>query len=134
LPSHRREEPNDAAIAPEGSVYGREQDNPHIVQVDPNGVVINTVGTFGTGTGQPVQPRGLAVDTAANLCAADCGSNRVAVFARVGAFLTEWGEASPNCEPRSPPFCDPTDSTNGFGPRVPRSAASTTGKRALASG
>jgi DNA-binding beta-propeller fold protein YncE len=86
--------PNDVAIAPDGSVYVSDEENHHIVHFDANGIVINGVGTFGTGPGQLIQPWGLVVDTAGNLYVADYGSSRVAVLAPDGAFLTEWGDLS----------------------------------------
>ncbi len=56
-----------------------------------SGVLVNSWGTAGTGSGQFNSPRHLAIDADDNVYVADFGNNRVQKFSSDGEFLTAWG-------------------------------------------
>src|SRR4051794_23007724 len=48
-------------------------------------------GGAGTGAGQLVTPRGIAIDGADNIYIADQNNNRIDEFSTTGAFVKAWG-------------------------------------------
>ena len=59
---------------------------------DPDGAYLGQFGTAGTGNGQFIDPRGIAIDpTSHNIVVADYGNNRVQIFSSAGDYLSQFG-------------------------------------------
>jgi len=54
---------------------------------------VSKFGSLGTGNGQLVSPRGIAIDSSGNLWVVDLGNNRVQEFNPKGEYLTQFGSA-----------------------------------------
>ncbi len=68
--------------------------NDRIEVYDPNGNYLRTLGISARGPGQLTAPRGLAIDPAGRLLAADTVGNRIETFAAgSGAFTGQWTTA-----------------------------------------
>jgi sugar lactone lactonase YvrE len=57
-----------------------------------SGSLLRVLGGFGDAPGKLNEPRGVAVDSQANIYTADSNNNRVVKFGRDGRFLKQWGE------------------------------------------
>ena len=62
-----------------------------IKQYDHNGKFITSIGSYGTGTGQFVRPKGIAVDKEANLFVVDAGFENTQMFNSKGQLLMFFG-------------------------------------------
>jgi DNA-binding beta-propeller fold protein YncE len=62
-----------------------------IKQYDRNGKFLTAIGSYGTGTGQFVRPKGIAVDKEANLFVVDAGFENTQMFNNKGQLLMYFG-------------------------------------------
>jgi sugar lactone lactonase YvrE len=69
----------------------------------PSPVYVGSVGTTGSGGGQLLGPKGLALDGKGNTLIADEGNNRIATFSESGGFVSVFGTlGSGNAQLKSP--------------------------------
>ncbi|HKA36572.1 MAG TPA: SMP-30/gluconolactonase/LRE family protein, partial [Thermoanaerobaculia bacterium] len=76
-----------AVVVSRDRVYVADTGNKRIVRFDRQGNKISEWGGNGIGTGQFVEPVGLAADSAGNIYVADTGNHRVQVFDADGKFV-----------------------------------------------
>jgi DNA-binding beta-propeller fold protein YncE len=83
--------PVSIAVDASGHVYVVCHEADHAVQkYSTNGKLLAEWGQRGSGPGQLLSPRGIAVDGAGNVYVADTGNHRVQKFRRDGAFVRAW--------------------------------------------
>ncbi|MFZ2456527.1 MAG: NHL repeat-containing protein [Candidatus Altiarchaeia archaeon] len=96
-----------------GTVYVADTGNNMIRLFQKNGSQIISFGKQGSGQGEFILPRSLAVDEAGNIFVADTGNNRVSVYDSQGMYVTGFGgincSTSINSRPLEAPgqFCSP---------------------------
>ena len=79
------------AIKQSGEVFVTDR-NTHCVAVfTPNGQMLRSFGTFGSGLGQFNHPCGLTLDGEGNILVADCWNHRIQKFTAQGQFLAAVG-------------------------------------------
>ena len=89
-----------SAVAPDDSIYVVDQGRTRIVKFSPDGQVLATWGSAGSGDGQFRDPTSVVVDPATNkVYVADPRNKRIQIFDQNGKFLSnwsvpEWGEAA----------------------------------------
>jgi hypothetical protein len=76
-----------AVVVSKDRVYVADTGNKRIVRFDRQGNKINEWGGNGIGSGQFVEPVGIAADSAGNIYVADTGNHRIQVFDGDGKFL-----------------------------------------------
>ena len=64
----------------------------HIQKFDANGRLISKWGGYGSGDGQFIRSRGIAIDNSGNVYVVDNGNNRIQKFDANGRFIRKWGE------------------------------------------
>jgi DNA-binding beta-propeller fold protein YncE len=83
--------PRRIAIGPDDSVYVVDQGRTRIVKFSPDGHVLSSWGSKGSGDGQFNDPTSVAVDsTSGKVYVADPINKRIQVFDQSGKFLTKW--------------------------------------------
>jgi DNA-binding beta-propeller fold protein YncE len=83
--------PRRIAIGPDDSVYVVDQGRTRIVKFSPDGHVLSSWGSKGSGDGQFNDPTSVAVDsTSGKVYVADPTNKRIQVFDQNGKFLTKW--------------------------------------------
>ena len=83
--------PRRIAIGPDDSVYVVDQGRTRIVKFSPDGHVLSSWGSKGSGDGQFNDPTSVAVDsTSGKVYVADPINKRIQVFDQNGKFLTKW--------------------------------------------
>jgi len=83
--------PRRIAIGPDDSVYVVDQGRTRIVKFSPDGHVLSSWGSKGSGDGQFNDPTSVAVDSTSNkVYVADPRNSRIQVFDPNGKFLTKW--------------------------------------------
>ncbi len=83
--------PRRIAIGPDDSVYIVDQGRTRIVKFSPDGHVLSSWGSKGSGDGQFNDPTSVAVDsTNGKVYVADPINKRIQVFDQSGKFLTKW--------------------------------------------
>jgi DNA-binding beta-propeller fold protein YncE len=83
--------PRRIAIGPDDSVYVVDQGRTRIVKFSPDGHVLSSWGSKGSGDGQFNDPTSVAVDsTNGKVYVADPINKRIQVFDQNGKFLTKW--------------------------------------------
>ena len=83
--------PRRIAIGPDDSVYVLDQGRTRIVKFSPDGHVLSSWGSKGSGDGQFNDPTSVAVDsTSGKVYVADPVNKRIQVFDQNGKFLTKW--------------------------------------------
>lgn len=99
-------EPNDVAVAPDGSIFVAEAHNDQyldqnattgvgrISKWSPDGKLIKTFGTYGYGPGQFRGAHALAFDSKGRLFVADRGNRRIQIFDQDGKHLDTWYQFS----------------------------------------
>ena len=89
--------PTQAAASPSGDIYvsdGYGQSRIHCLS--PEGELLRSWGSKGTGPGQFNTPHGICIDSRGRALVADRGNNRIQVFDADGIFLAEWPMPAPN--------------------------------------
>jgi DNA-binding beta-propeller fold protein YncE len=83
--------PRRIAIGPDDSIYVVDQGRARIVKFNPDGQVLTTWGSSGSGDGQFADHTSVAVDPTTNkVYVADPINRRIQVFDSDGKFLTKW--------------------------------------------
>jgi DNA-binding beta-propeller fold protein YncE len=83
--------PRRIAIGPDDSIYVVDQGHTRIVKFSPDGHVLSSWGSKGSGDGQFNDPTSVAVDsTSGKVYIADPINKRIHVFDQNGKFLTKW--------------------------------------------
>ena len=83
--------PRRIAIGPDDSIYVVDQGHTRIVKFSPDGHVLSSWGSKGSGDGQFNDPTSVAVDsTSGKVYVADPVNKRIQVFDQNGKFLTKW--------------------------------------------
>jgi tripartite motif-containing protein 71 len=80
-----------AAIEASGNAYVADTNNSRIEEVDSDGNLLRTWGSFGTAEGQFRDPAGIALDASGNVYVADLTNQRIDEFSPTGTFLRTWG-------------------------------------------
>lgn len=105
-PPHAFTEPNDVAVAPDGSIFVAEAHNDQYLDQNattgvgrvskwsPDGKLIKTFGTYGYGPGQFRGAHALAFDSKGRLFVADRGNRRIQIFDQNGTHLDTWYQFS----------------------------------------
>jgi peptidylglycine monooxygenase len=84
--------PTSAAIAPDGDIYVSDgYGNSVVHRFSADGRLKRTWGARGTGPGEFTTPHAVWIDPRDRVLVADRENNRVQIFDRNGAYLTEWG-------------------------------------------
>ena len=96
------EQPTDAAVGRDGSVYVMDGVNSRVAVFDGKGRLLFSFGSRGRGAGEFSMPVGIDVSPDGNVIVADTGNHRIQVFSREGSFL--WSFPL-----QSGPRGDPTD-------------------------
>jgi sugar lactone lactonase YvrE len=99
-------EPNDVAIAPDGSIFVGESHNAQFLDANPpngigriskfsrDGKFIKTFGAYGYGPSEFRGPHALAFDSKGRLFVADRGNRRIQIFDQEGKHLDTWYQFS----------------------------------------
>ena len=66
-----------------------------VQRFDALGNYVTSWGAYGTGNGQFVHPKGIAVDSLGNVYVADTGNDRIQEFDASGNLLTQWSTLNP---------------------------------------
>ena len=82
--------PRKIAIGPDDSIYVVDSGDNRIVKLSPNGQVLASCGSAGTGDGQFRGVSSVAVDPTNKVYVADPMNSRIQVFDSNGKFLTRW--------------------------------------------
>jgi DNA-binding beta-propeller fold protein YncE len=105
-PPHAFTEPNDVAIAADGSIFVAEAHNDQFLDQDastgvgriskfaPDGKFIKSFGSYGYGPGQFRGAHALAFDSKGRLFVADRGNRRIQIFDQDGKHLDTWYQFS----------------------------------------
>ena len=91
--------PEGIAIDSAGNVYVVEQGAPHfaawsgsrIRKFTSSGEFISKWGSWGSGDGEFISPKGIATDSVGNVYVADYGNYRIQKFTSSGEFISKWG-------------------------------------------
>ncbi len=75
----------------QGRIFVADTLNDRVVQLDSNGMVVQSWGSLGQGKGEFNQPRALAEDHFGGLWVLDMNNSRVEVFGPDGGFRYSWG-------------------------------------------
>jgi streptogramin lyase len=93
-------QPNDVLVAPNGSIFVAEGHSSapgsvaRILKFSPDGKLIKTWGSFGSGPNELDQPHALAKDSRGRLFVGDRGNDRIQIFDQEGALLDTWYQFS----------------------------------------
>jgi sugar lactone lactonase YvrE len=99
-------EPNDVAVAPDGSIFVAESHNAQfldenppngigrISKFSPDGKFVKSFGAYGYGPAQFRGPHALAFDSKGRLFVADRGNRRIQIFDQDGKHLDTWYQFS----------------------------------------
>lgn len=91
-------EPNHPVVAPDGNIWVPDGWNSTIFIYAPDGALLETWGTKGSGEGEflfdsgGIGFGGVAFDQDGNIYVADSGNHRIQMFAPDRTFITAWGE------------------------------------------
>ncbi len=80
----------DLAVAPNGDVYAVDQPNARVLRFHPDGTLVLSWGSPGSGNGQFAQPIGITVDAVGNVYVADTENQRVQKFDASGGWLGQF--------------------------------------------
>ena len=85
--------PTDVAVASDGELYVSDgYGNSVVHRFSPDGKLIQTWGTGGTGPGEFSTPHGIWVDQQDRVLVADRENDRIQLFTRDGEYIEEWGD------------------------------------------
>ena len=93
-------QPNDVLVAPDGSIFVAEGHSSalgsvaRILKFSPDGRLLKTWGSFGSGPNELDQPHALAMDSRGRLFVGDRGNNRIQIFDQEGTLLDTWYQFS----------------------------------------
>lgn len=91
-PFHR---PTNVALAADGSLYVTDgYGNCRVHHFSPDGKLLHSWGTPGSGPGQFNLPHGIAIDAAGRIFVADRENSRLQIFSPKGEFLAEWTDVA----------------------------------------
>jgi len=80
----------DVAVDNLGYVYVIDR-NPRVQKFTPNGNYLRQWGSYGTGNGEFISPRYIAIDSENNVYVTDYDNHRVQKFSSDGVYITQWG-------------------------------------------
>jgi YD repeat-containing protein len=83
--------PEDAATDTAGNVWVADTQGSVIDEFSPDGTLVQTLGSYGSGNGQFERPRGVTIDSAGNVWVSDGRTNRIQEFTSYGAFVRAFG-------------------------------------------
>jgi DNA-binding beta-propeller fold protein YncE len=90
--------PTDLAVAPSGDLYVADgYGNARIHRFTPDGRLLHSWGTPGSGPGEFQIPHGIAVDREGRVWVADRENSRLQIFDGDGRFLDEWTDIARPC-------------------------------------
>jgi sugar lactone lactonase YvrE len=85
--------PTDVAVAANGEFYVSDgYGNSVVHRFSPEGKLLQTWGSPGTGPGEFSTPHGIWIDSLDRVLVADRENDRIQLFSRDGVFLEEWGD------------------------------------------
>ncbi len=91
--------PTDVALGHDGSIYVSDgYGNARIHKFSPQGELLFSWGSPGSGPGEFCLPHGVSVDDEGRVYVADRENNRIQIFTGEGEFLTEWTDCSQPCQ------------------------------------
>lgn len=85
--------PSGIAVDEAGLVYACHFRNGNLMVFTPNGTLLRTIGSQGSGNGQFINPEGIALDGAGRIFVTDWALGRVQKFANDGTWLATWSFA-----------------------------------------
>lgn len=83
--------PADAAVDSSGNIWVVDRLNNRLVKFNPQGTVLQTIGSLGSANGQLNAPESVAITPQGNLWVTDSGNIRVQEFSPAGAFIAKFG-------------------------------------------
>ncbi|MGC2374141.1 MAG: SMP-30/gluconolactonase/LRE family protein [Solirubrobacteraceae bacterium] len=83
--------PEDVVTDPAGNVWVADTQGSVIDEFSPDGTLIQTIGSYGSGNGQFERPRGVAIDSSGNVWVSDGSNNRIQEFTSYGTFVRVFG-------------------------------------------
>jgi len=91
--------PCNIAFSPEGEIYVCDgYGNARVHRFSPDGRLLQSWGTPGTGPGQFNVPHGIAVDREGTVYVADRENSRVQLFSLDGQYISEWTDVARPCQ------------------------------------
>lgn len=87
--------PSGVAFDDAGRIWVADTDNDRVLAVNPNGVVLVTLGRYGIMKGEFKKPVDVAMGPGGRIYVADYGNDRVQLFANSGKLLDMWYDRSP---------------------------------------
>lgn len=91
--------PTNVAIAPNGEMYVADgYGNARVHRFAPDGRLLASWGTPGSGAGEFHVPHGIAVDADGTVYVADRENSRVQRFTSAGTFIDQWTDVARPCE------------------------------------
>jgi len=87
--------PTNIALSPQGELYVTDgYGNARVHKFSPDGRLLLSWGSPGSGPGQFHLPHGIAVNSEGNVFVADRENSRIQVFSHSGEFLSEWTDVA----------------------------------------
>jgi outer membrane protein assembly factor BamB len=91
--------PTNAALSSKGDIYVSDgYGNARVHKFSPDGRLLFSWGTPGSGPGEFHLPHGIAVDRDGTVYVADRENSRIQLFTPEGVFLTEWTDVARPCQ------------------------------------
>jgi sugar lactone lactonase YvrE len=93
-------QPNAVLVAPNGDIFVSEGhastagSTARVLKFKPDGTLIKTWGSLGSGPNEFNQPHALAMDSRGRLFVGDRGNNRIQIFSQDGVLLDSWYQFS----------------------------------------
>ncbi len=85
--------PTGMAVDRQGNVYVADTLEHRIQVFDADGMLVRSIGSFGSGENQFYEPRGIAIDRQGNLYVTDTWNARVVKLSPDGEWVTSWGSS-----------------------------------------
>jgi DNA-binding beta-propeller fold protein YncE len=82
---------NGIAVDASGNVWIVDSGNDQVHTYEPDGTLLASYGSFGSGDGQLNGPRGIALDASGNVYIADSGNDRVQKFTSSFVYVSQFG-------------------------------------------
>lgn len=91
--------PTNVAFSPEGEIYVSDgYGNSRVHKFSPDGRLLFSWGSPGSGPGEFHVPHGIAVDKSGTVFVADRENSRIQLFSPDGVFLSEWKDIARPCQ------------------------------------